>query len=227
MLLGWEKEKISAFLRTARGGGQHALQGHVFESMMHRLINTVGCSGVIQCLENDKKRKRGVNDGSLPSSTPFSLGPLVRKNFSSLADLDPNSYNVPLSRSFAAVDALLPGRGLLLQMTIAATHPIKLAMIEKLHRSGKFDEYLKTGEKVKLIFVVVSSGYEGFKPQPYQTQTKEAAKISPGWIQQYVWGVDIPKEIEQLRIRNKVEYDKLTTWNEDDECGDTGGSEAA
>ena len=218
VLLGWEMEKISAFLRTARGGGQQALQGQVFETMMHRLINTVGCSGAIQCLPIDKKRKRGVDDGGLPSSTPFSLGPLIRKNFSSLADLDPNAYNVPLSRSFAAVDALLPSRGLLLQMTIAATHPIKLEMIEKLHKSGKFDEYLKTGEKVKLIFVVDSSGYEGFKPQQYQTQTKEAAKISPGWIQQYVWGVDIPKEIEQLRTHNKFEYDKLKTWDEADEC---------
>jgi hypothetical protein len=103
-------------------------------------------------------------------------------------------------------------------MTIAATHPIKLGMIEKLHKWGKFDEYLKTGEKVKLIFVVDSLGYEGFKPQSYQTQTKEAAKIPPGWIQQYVWGVDIPKEIEQLRTHNKFEYDKLKTWDEADEC---------
>jgi hypothetical protein len=116
-------EKISAFLRTARGGGQQALQGQVFETMIHRLINIVGCSGDIRYLQIDKKRKRGIDNGS---SSTFSLRPLIRKNFASLADLDPTAYNVPLSRSFAAVDALLPSRGLLLQMTIAATHPIKI-----------------------------------------------------------------------------------------------------
>jgi hypothetical protein len=87
-------EKISAFLRTTRGGGQQALQGQVLETMIHLLINTVGCSGAIRCLQPiDKKRKRGVGDGS---SSTFSLGPLIRRNFASLADLDPTAYNVPL-----------------------------------------------------------------------------------------------------------------------------------
>jgi hypothetical protein len=60
-----------------------------------------------------------------------------RQVFERLDDIGPDTYNIPLAWNFAAVDALMPSKGLLLQMTVSPKHATKLAMIEKFKKVRK------------------------------------------------------------------------------------------
>jgi hypothetical protein len=212
VLLELEMQQVKSFLRTARGGGCGALWGSIFESMVHRMVSTVGCTGNIRCLEKSSKRKRDV-------SYEFQLGPLRRQVFEKLDDISMDAYNIPLAHNFAAVDAFIPSKGLLLQMTVSQKHATKLAMIEKLKQSRKFDKYLRdSGEAAKLVFVVDTAIYDEFTLQPYKTAADSDSKIKPSWIVQYCLGIDIPQQLEKIRQNDHVAFDALKNWDFDEEC---------
>jgi hypothetical protein len=175
------------------------------------MVSTVGCTGSIRCLEHLPKRKRDVN-------SEFQLGPIRRQVFEKLDDIGLDTYNIPLACNFAAVDALMPSKGLLLQMTVSPKHATKLAMIEKLKKSGKFDKYLRdSGEDAKLVFVVDTALYDEFKLQPYKTAADGDSKIKPNWITQYCLGIDIP-ELEKIRQNDHAAFDALKNWDFEEEC---------
>lgn len=208
-------DRVRSFLRTSRGGGYAALVGTIFESMAHRMISTVGCHGELRCLEPTNKRKRDA-DQYETSGIKIRMGPLERVIFEKFDDIQWNKYNVPLARNFAAVDSLVPSEGLLLQMTISPRHAIKLAMLEQLKKSGKFDKHLEMNATAKLIFVVDISVYDEFKFQHYKTAAGTESVLHPGWVTQYVFGIDIPEQLGQLREDDEAAFQKITTWDTDE-----------
>jgi hypothetical protein len=124
-----------------------ALRGSIFESMVHRMASTIGCKGRIRCLERSLKWKRGPSQSELLESD-FQLGPIEQQVFEKLDNIGLDTYNVPLARNFAAVDAIIPCKGLLLQMTVSSKHATKLFMLENLKSHGSSTHISrKTGQQ--------------------------------------------------------------------------------
>ena len=86
-------------------------------------------------------------------------------HFHVLSDIDVNCYNIPDRKNFAAVDAIAPSRGEMYQITSAERHGIKGLHLRPLKKL--FAQYLASGQKVKLIFVVPPNRFEGFQEQKY------------------------------------------------------------
>ena len=86
-------------------------------------------------------------------------------HFHILSDIDVNCYNVPDRKNFAAVDAIAPSRGEMYQVTSASRHGIKGLHLRPLKKF--FANYLASGQKVKLIFVVPPNRFEKYQEQKY------------------------------------------------------------
>lgn len=78
-------------------------------------------------------------------------------------------YFVPMSKTFPAVDALLPNEAALFQVTTSAQHPVNLKGLE-----DALDVLPSSGE-YKLYFPVPENRYADFKKQPF-TGVKDGKK---------------------------------------------------
>jgi hypothetical protein len=123
-----KRGRLYLYTVTARRGGNAALVGTIFESMAHRMIFTVGCKGNLRCLEPTKKRKGDLDRPDTPG-THHLTSDLERTIFEKIDDIELDKYNIPFARNFAAVNAVVPSKGLLLQMAVSPRPAIKLAMI--------------------------------------------------------------------------------------------------
>ena len=106
---------------------------------------------------------------------------------------DAETYNRPLSKLFCAVDAaIFPN--LLIQFTVASSHPIKMAgvvaLLDAIGAAGA-----GTQREIKYVFVVPSVQQREFTRQPYHNEANKVAHRVPPRIRdsvaQYVLGLDL------------------------------------
>ena len=100
-----------------------SLRGGVFENMVHRYVCSKATSWRIKCLDSEKNRTK--------SDEFFQLPAMAKHHFTNVDKIDPHAYNIPLDSTFAGVDAILPYKRVLFQVTVSGQHPVK-----QLHLSG-------------------------------------------------------------------------------------------
>ena len=124
------------------------------------------------------------------SQLKLQLHPRELKTFDGVPkSLSNNTYYVPLSSNFAAVDALTKEMGI--QYTVAEAHPIKGPQVLKQLAP------LYPGKKLVFLFVVPESLAAGFEKQPILTVAGTLAKQLP-LVRQYVAGLPLGISTRQL-----------------------------
>ena len=180
------KTKIECFLHGGMTLSTGTFYGLLFEPYFHSRIKEQGYKGRMRLLEpvatgNDDpkhvKTKRTVWGTKKSSSLVNDYDiPMLKYNvFHRLDEIALDAYNVPDRKNFAAVDALAPSRGEMFQVTSAEKHPVKVNHLLKL--KSKFDACLRTGKKVKLIFVVPPNRFDDFVQQEYKDTSQKAQAV--------------------------------------------------
>lgn len=100
---------------------------------------------------------------------------------------------IPKIRNFPCVDMLFSPRDLL-QVTLSTTHAIKGEPLSTLIKSLIQHRWIATPKEARLIFVVPSHVYAGFRKQKYLTSAGRGYKVVPADIKpvkQYVLKIDV------------------------------------
>ena len=190
------KNKIQTFLHAGIGLHLGTFYGLLFEPYFHARVTEQGYSGRIRRLtssastESDRTKIRPttIASESIPRTkrTWYRAKKLVTEvhdhtipvqrlhHFHIHSEIQVDKYNVPDRKNFAAVDAVAPALGEMYQVTSAENHRIKGIHLRPLKRF--FKDYLATGEKVKLIFVVPPNRFENFTEQNYIFPTNKNTK---------------------------------------------------
>lgn len=150
------------------------LRGCLFERLAHDLLANGGKFKIRQlfgqqeqCTTKVKKREK--------------------KNFSELTELNSqeNGYFLPTSKTFPAVDAIVPSIGIALQMTVSTTHPI--------HAGGLMKVIKACGNPApfRLFFVIPDYIFDDFKQQKYKNIPANISSI--GCVRQYALSIPLCK----------------------------------
>ena len=127
------------------------------------------------------------------SSEIFQLPAQTKNHFTSIDEIDSNSYNIPLDSTFAGVDAILPSLGLLFQVTVSDQHPVKAVSLERLESCFQIMSR-RTSNPVKFVFVTDNRQFPEYKFQSYYDThghtLKTPAKKRIPWIEQWLWQFD-------------------------------------
>jgi hypothetical protein len=195
-----------------------------FEPYFHSRVTEQGYSGKMRMLQgvtdavfiNVKRNVIGMKKKTAYTIATYAIPALEMNIFHYIRGIHDKRYNVPDRKNFAAVDSLCPSRGEMFQVTSAHSHPVKAVHLKSL--KSKFGEFLTTGKKVKLIFVVPPSRFEDFglqeylQPEPLRdTKTRElipVEKIIIDWVDQYVLEMDVSPLRETFNERAEEELTK-------------------
>lgn len=179
------KTKIECFLHGGMTLSTGTFYGLLFEPYFHSRVKEQGYKGRMRLLEpvateNDPKPvkpKRTAWGTKKSSSVVIDYDiPILKYNvFHRLGEIVLDAYNVPDRKNFAAVDALAPSRGEMFQVTSAEKHPVKVNHLLTL--KWKFNAYLRTGKKVKLIFVVPPNRFDDFVQQQYKDTSQKDQEV--------------------------------------------------
>ena len=112
-------------------------------------------------------------------------------HFDTIAEIEATKYNIPNKRNFPAIDALCPVCCEIIQVTSNCSHGIKGNDLTQLHPI--FSPHLKTGQKVKFIFIVPPHRFSDYPVQRIiDSRAKGTTKeMEVDWIEQYVVEVDV------------------------------------
>lgn len=139
------QEALRNFILAAEDlPGFASVRGKFFEAFAHKILP-----------RGSNPRIRSLDDGS---TQELNIPQLPVERFQKIADIKTGCYNVPLSKNFAAVDAVIP-KVALLQMTVSNNHRVS---VKGLNQLSKFETH-------DLIFVVPSDRFDSFQRQTYQT----------------------------------------------------------
>ena len=136
------------------------VRGKLFEHFTHRLMSKQATS---------RKFRRLSTDQILSSDPPLLSLPIQTAHyFRNVDEIDPFSYNIPMSPKIPGIDSLIPAQGLLFQMTLRKDHGVQATVLEGM-KHGVFDKYLAAdpNNKIKLVFAVDPKRYLTMKLQPY------------------------------------------------------------
>ena len=161
--------KIQCLLNSGQGLYMGTLYGILFEPWFHRKIAKQGLNVKVRPLEvepSQTRKRRLLQIGSGSSDEVTMKWPPQKENrFFDYQEIDCLAYNVPHVTNFPAVDSFCPSRGELFQITAAEKHDIKAAKLGLL--KPYFKQFLASGAKAKLYFVVPPYRYNTFKAQRY------------------------------------------------------------
>jgi hypothetical protein len=136
------------------------LRGRSWESSMHRLVEMTGIQGRLRDLETGE-----VTENFLIDKSPVSFF----SDFSEIRSESKAMYWRPKSEQNKACDLYIPSDGIMLQMTVAGHHPVKISGLEDVLGSRIFLRWMQEnpGQKLKLVFLVHPSKFEEFGTQSY------------------------------------------------------------
>jgi hypothetical protein len=172
MMFKLTRSKTECLLHGAMGFPIGTFYGLLFEPYFHRRITEQGYSGKIRKLtanppatSTTRKREWYGRKKSVTEVVDHTIPVQALHHFHTHTDIQTGKYNVPDRKNFAAVDSLAPGLGEMYQVTSGERHAIKAIHLRLLKKY--FANYLATGEKVKLIFVVPPNRFGSYRDQKY------------------------------------------------------------
>ena len=185
LMFKFTKTKIECFLHGGMTLSTGTFYGLLFEPYFHSRVKEQGYKGRMRLLEpvatgNDPKpvkpNRTAWGTKKSPSAViDYDIPMLKYHVFHRLGEIVLDAYNVPDRKNFAAVDALAPSRGEMFQVTSAEKHPVKVNHLLKL--KSKFNAYLHTGKKVKLIFIVPPNRFDDFVQQQYKDTSQKDQEV--------------------------------------------------
>jgi hypothetical protein len=228
------KSKIVTFLHAGIGLHLGTFYGLLFEPYFHARVTQQGYSGRIRKLttsitaaSQDTSVRPPVTNSAATERTKRSWYgakkletgdythsiPVQRlHHFHLHTDIQPDKYNIPDRKNFAAVDAIAPALGEMYQIISADSHSIKGMHLRPLKKA--FEKYLAAGERVKLIFVVPPSRFEKYKAQTYIFPgTKDKGKEAEVDDYEYApWDEDEPPRDSTGHMSKAALLQEVNSW---------------
>jgi hypothetical protein len=170
-------------------------RGRAWEEQIHHLIESTGIKGPLRNLdtgetEDDWKIRRNKS-----------------AYFNSFADIDSTAvYWRPISTEHKSCDAYIPSKGLLFQMTVGKTHPIKILGLEDVIDSGIFHEWLAQhpGSRLKLVFILHPSVYQEFGKQSYLYSNASPHGKSKLSLSKQPWSTENVKIMRKMKVEDYI-----------------------
>jgi hypothetical protein len=212
----WEDVKIKKgeipLLEYLRDPKNNAVsRGLAFEPHVMITLQNVGLHGPLKQLSKVQGQAVAVEmrHQKLPRLRARTFRTLDPRNPPSL---QAGEFLLPLSKTYPAVDFLVPEYGLMVQVTIGKKHGVKWKWIQEAIDSGIFDLWKEayadaTGKapKIRLVFLCDDNNYDTFSRQPYKNSKNEAYKDEKPMndlVDQYAWKLSVDAQLG-IRMRER------------------------
>jgi hypothetical protein len=184
------------FVRTQTSASDATKRGYVFEVLVHRFFGRGGTAVLRRLSPGGTAAEQAGQKIVVPPRRHHMFSRLGAPADQQGPQWNAQTYNRPSSKTFCAVDAaVFPD--MLIQSTVAMSHPIKmagvLALLDALAAAGAGPPHM-----IKYVFVVPIGQLSAFTQQPYHSEAGTVAQRVPprigDFVVQYALGLDLHTE---------------------------------